>query len=95
MKQQPKEREVITAWITAYALSAGIQKVQAEVIREDVISYKGDSDTWSGSGYAHGKNWHRTEAAAIARAEEMRTSKLKSIDKQIAKLKALKFEVAK
>ena len=43
----------------------------------------------------HGKDWHRSHEAAIFRAKEMQAAKLKSIDKQRARIAALKFEVEK
>ena len=42
---------------------------------------------------AHGNDWHRTEADAVARAEQMRVKKIASLEKQIAKLKKLSFTV--
>ncbi len=37
--------------------------------------------------------WHRTEAKAIAQAEAMRVRKIGALEKQIARLKALRFEL--
>jgi hypothetical protein len=41
--------------------------------------------------YYHNGDWHRTEANAIARAEEIRGNKLASLNRQIKKIEALKF----
>jgi hypothetical protein len=38
-------------------------------------------------------DWYRTRSAAVVRAEEMRTAKIASLKKQIARLEALKWEV--
>lgn len=82
--------EKFTAWITRYALTKGIQKVQAEScfdISENMIVVR--------EGYApqyyHGNEWHRTRDDAVLRAEEMRKAKLKSIDKNRDRLLSIKF----
>lgn len=85
--------ERIKAWITKYALTGGIQLVDAEVcsdVNDNMISYGGGGFS---SAYAHGKEWHRTPAAALARAEEMRKAKVESMEKSIERMKALKFVV--
>jgi len=40
----------------------------------------------------HGSEWHLTHQAALIEAEQMRGRKIKSLEKQIAKLKELSFE---
>ena len=81
------EDEKITAWVTKYALTLGIKKVDGRInhkISSGMLCY-GDGET------AHGNDWHRTEAEAVARAEQMRLKKIESLNKQIAKLKKLSF----
>jgi len=84
-------REVFTAWITKYALTEGIEVVEAELCSD--ISDK--MITYGGNGYlsqsAHGNDWHRTPESAIARAEKMRSAKIESMEKQIKKLKRMTF----
>lgn len=81
------KKENIKAWITKYALTEGIEVVDAEVchdINSGMISY--------GRGlYAHGKDWHRTPEAALARAEEMRKAKIVSLRKSIEKMERMTF----
>lgn len=88
------KRETFTAWVTKYALTTGIEKVNAEWcadISESMIVY--------GNVYgrrlltAHGKDWHRTPEEAIARAKEMRDAKIAAMQKQIAKLERMVFVV--
>lgn len=43
--------------------------------------------------YANGCDWHRTKEAAIARAKEMQLGKIASLEKQIAKLQTMKFDL--
>lgn len=79
----------IQAWVTKYALTHGIKRVDARVCSETMIEYK--SSEGSFSQYAHGKDWHRDEASALARAEEMRKKKIASLRKSIARFEAMKF----
>lgn len=86
------EDEKITAWVTKYALSTGIKIVSGRVCH----SITSEAFAYSTNGFgamAHGNDWHRTEAEAIARAEQMRLKKIASLEKQIAKLKKLSFTV--
>ena len=84
--------EDITAWVTKYALTDGIQKVSGTVrheTRSGMLSYTGSRYEWREC--VHGNDWHRTPEAALARAEEMRKAKIASLKKSIAKLEAIKF----
>ena len=86
------ENEQITAYITKYALTTGIYSAQGEVcydINSEVFSERKNC----GSLYYHGNEWHRTKEDAIMRAEEMLDRKIKSLEKQIAKLKKMTFVV--
>ena len=79
--------EKITAWVTKYALTTGIEVVEGEVYHD--ISA---STLCYGCGcFAHGKEWHRTVEAARARAQEMRVAKIASLRKTIARLERLDF----
>lgn len=44
--------------------------------------------------YLHGQDWHRTEESALKRAEAMRVARIKSLKKELARLKELRFESA-
>lgn len=80
-------------FITKYAMTKGI------------IEADGERCTSSGSPdmiavgpknilrqYYHREDWHRTRESAVKRANEMRSAKLKSIDKQRKRIAALTFE---
>ena len=85
MNQQPE----FTAWVTEYALTKGIRKIQArQASYVPWLSYRVGGVRNLG---VEGLDWHRTEAAAIERAEVMRTAKIASLEKQLARLKALSF----
>ena len=85
----------ITAWVTKYALTSGIQKVSgtARQTISNMLVYQ--AKTSSGMHYSHarGNEWHRTPEAALARAEEMRKNKIASLKKSIAKLEVKTFSV--
>ena len=80
----------ITVWITKYALTVGIECVQAHVCKDvstSMIVYT--NGTYSN--YAHGKDWHRTKDEAIYRAEMMKEAKIASLKKKIANLEKMQF----
>lgn len=77
-------------WITKYALTEGVFDVEGEI-----TSSFPDMCSWKSNGYpcfAHGKDWHKTESEALARAEQMRMNKIASLRKQIQKLDKLVFK---
>ncbi|EOG6122134.1 hypothetical protein ACLF4E_004345 [Cronobacter malonaticus] len=79
-------------YITKYALTSGIFTAEADVDTEKRMA----SFRASESGFLqfyHGDDFHFNEEASLARAEEMRIKKLKSLDKQIKKISAIKFEI--
>ena len=82
-------------WITKYALTSGLFEAQAK-LRDDIsptmISVE---ERGVHRQCFHGNDWHRTKEAALARAEEMRIAKLKSLDKQAKRIAAMKFEIEK
>ena len=77
-------------WVSKYALSEGLFEVDGEVTREGGISYTPPNGGLRQ--YYYGSDWHATKESAIARAEEMRIRKLKSLNKQIENVTALKFD---
>lgn len=81
------DRERITAWITKYALTKGIQEVEGKTDGDGYLSY-GKYDY----NHAFRKEWYRTREAAIKRAEEMRLKKIASLKKQLKKLEKMRFE---
>ncbi|MDV3428293.1 MAG: hypothetical protein LIR50_14950 [Bacillota bacterium] len=88
------QEKVITVWITKYALTHGIEEKKAIIKenRENDIKIINPKDFLSENYYGEGKDWHKTKEAAIKRAKEMRDKKVKSLEKQIEKLRKIKFE---
>lgn len=86
------ERTRFRAWVTKYALTEGIQAIWAEDyfdVSDRMIRRITDNGYYMA--FFHKPHWHLTEADAVAHAEKMRVAKIKSLQKQIAKLEALKF----
>lgn len=80
-----------TLWITKYALTSGIyEREQIEIDGDMAIVLEPKSI--GGKNYYHGKDWHVTRDAALARAEDMRLAKIASLEKQLVKLEKLNFK---
>ncbi|MDU4943872.1 MAG: hypothetical protein E6X23_20430 [Mixta calida] len=79
-------------YVTKYALTSGIFAVEADVEESrKIASYKQPASYFVE--YVHGNDFHLTQEAAVARAEEMRIKKLQSLDKKIKQISAMKFEI--
>lgn len=81
-----KDKIIPKVWITKYAMTQGI------IIRDNVEQCRSINDEVIYAGRAgcfHRPDWWTTEAEAIDRARVMIAAKLKSLDKQRAKLEAL------
>lgn len=77
-------------WITKYALTKGIFKVNVRQLKNDTVEvYDSFLPTYY---HGNGQEWCLTKEFAIKRAEEMRRKKLDFLKKQIQKLENLDFE---
>lgn len=75
-------------YVTKYALSSGIFKVNATLGHNDTTA------NWSENGYQHfvsGKDFWLTPEEALADCERRREAKLKSLYKQKYKIETLQF----
>ncbi len=68
-------------YITKYCLTQGIFEDEVEIW----------SDIYNKYAYFHKPYWHETKEEVIKYAEQMKNRKIKSLEKQIRKLKELKF----
>ena len=79
------------AYIVKYALSRGIIEAEGKA------NFIGDGDYLQVQKndhelhHYHGKEWAETKQIAIALAEEMRLKRIASLERQIAKLRAMEF----
>lgn len=88
---EEKKRERFTAFITKYALTRGIMEATVEDCFDISPDMVGEVD--NRSIYYHGKDWHRTRQAALARVLEMIATKRKSLANSHRKLDALESHI--
>jgi hypothetical protein len=85
--------KTIKVWVVKFALTKGIYEIEANVCDTDpsgnMIAEKGNVY----GGYLHGKGrqWCGTREEAVMVAEKMRSAKIASIKKQLAKLEKKTF----
>lgn len=79
-------------WITKFALSSGIFTAEVEDTSTPSMVRMPSDGKWAPQ-YFHGegREWHRSHAAAIVRAEEMRRKRIAGLQKSLRKLEALDF----
>ena len=77
----------MTVYITKYALTRGIIKI------DGVLDSASNSIRVDWTRY-HKPDWHMNRSVAVDQAERMRLAKIKSLEKQLAKMKALRFSEA-
>lgn len=80
-------------WITKYALSSGIFILKGGELIDAGYLHKMEPETHTQHFYGP-REYHTTREAAVAKAKEMAKLKIKSLQKQIAKLENLTFEDA-
>jgi len=80
-------------YITKYALTEGIIELQDVESPKEFPTMIVDRRKEAGGWHSYHKpHWHENEREAIARAEEMRVAKIRSLRKQLSKLEKMKFE---
>jgi hypothetical protein len=88
-----EDDEIISVWVSKYALSKGILHMKAERSRRFpslVVNPENRLQTF----HEEGREWHLSEADAQTRADAMRQAKIVSLRKQIARLERLDFGVS-
>lgn len=84
--------ETMKVFITKYALNKGIIETDAEYCASNATNMiVVRKDSYSSYYHWEGTEWHRTREAAVARAEQMRLTKIKSLKQQIERLEKLRF----
>lgn len=90
-------------YITKYALTHGILTGSDAIVdgisasvRGVLYNSKGQAILDRGScgtyQWFHGQDWHRTRTDAIARAEDMKQKKIRSLEKNLRKIQELVFK---
>lgn len=86
-----RDDETMKVWITKCVLTVGIREADVGATEADGMVWElASPGQWRT--YYHGKDWWPTRKEAVVRAEGMRLKKIASLQKQIVKLKALKFD---
>ena len=81
------------AWITKYALTQGIFETEGRVCADiDENMFDAGKDGCYHNCPAGIDEWHRIKESATRTAEQMRLKKIASLEKQLGRLKKLKFE---
>lgn len=86
------DEQKIEVFITKYALTSGITRLMGEISKQfpEMVSAN-NPGCYGYCFHGEGCDWHRTWASALGRAEQMRAKKIISLEKQIKKLRAMKF----
>ena len=87
----PAKSERMKVYVTKYALTTGILTAEDGEVREESPGMVSCKSLGVFANF-HGKDWHKTPEAALIRAEEMCGNKIKSLEKQIAKLRVMNFK---
>jgi hypothetical protein len=82
---------------TSHALTTGIKiRKLRHAVDPDAVktrAYYEDGPSWrSPINRIHPSRWHTTKAEAIADAEALRNKKIASLEKKLAKLRAMTFD---
>lgn len=82
------------AYITKYALSAGIQLVEGEIGEQENMLIVRPTEAGQFTVFYHGlgKEWHILWESAVAKAKLMQVAKIRSMRKKLAKLEAMEFD---
>lgn len=78
-------------WITKYALTQGIYETEGEIAKSNSDMFCTPKIMESYASYYFKPYWHETKEDAIAHAEKLRAAKIKSLEKQLAKIKTMQF----
>lgn len=78
-------------YVTRYALTEGPFCIHAEILNGGTMAYY--NRPGGNSCYVHGNDFWLTEKEAIADCDRRREAKIKSIEKQKAKLEKMKFSI--
>lgn len=77
--------EEVTMYVTKYALSTGILVKKGVISKEGYFSVKGDYSFYTPNEFFH------TQRVAIKDAKARQKKKIKSLEKQLLKLRSLTF----
>lgn len=78
-------------YVTKHALTSGVFIFEGVANDAFDLFYSIDSEGYGK--FFDNNDWHTTKESALARCEEMRIKKVKSLKKQLGKILNMKFEI--
>jgi hypothetical protein len=78
-------------WVTKSLFTHGIRELEVEQFGNEPSIVSATIDGYQALFNGQGNDWHLSLKDAQFKAEQMRQSKIKSLNKQISKLTQLKF----
>jgi len=81
----------MNVWITKYALTQGIYKIDGERSESQPNMFVRIKPSGGPPEYYHKPYWHERKADALRHADSFRLKKIASLKRVIAKLEGLKF----
>lgn len=90
MKKTIAEEKIVTAYVTRFAVAAGVVRVRGRYREDDekpMLAYRHPGASYDI--YIAHKDWHLTEEAARADVEKRLKRKLESLAKQVATLEKM------
>jgi len=78
-------------WISKYALTQGVFEVEGEISSRNPDLLRVRTKVYDDYYQGDGKEWHRTKESALSKADTMLNAKIKSVEKQLLKLKQMTF----
>jgi hypothetical protein len=86
--------KTIKVWVAKYALTDGVKQLEVEPGRDPKYVYHSSIGPWVHAQYLMGRDAFASREEAVARAEKLRDAKVASLQKQIKRVAALKFDPA-
>jgi len=78
----------MNVWTTKNVFTQGVREAEVNVPDFSNVAIGKYNETYLGEGV----EWHRTRELALQYAEQMKQNRIASLEKQIEKLKKLKFD---
>jgi predicted P-loop ATPase len=88
--------EMVTIYITKYALTQGIYQARGRIcheVNDSMVQVIPEREGMAMPYYLHGRDWWRTPEEARLDAERRRQEAIKTIEKKLARLKSMTFKI--
>lgn len=85
------ENEEFEVFITKYLFTEGITRRIVRLASANMVCI--GKAGYMSRRYFHGKDWHRDESSAIEQAQEMKSRKIRSLEKQLRKVREIEISI--